>query len=287
MFGVSPNPPSSVRLASVLSVSGEIVEMSGDKPLTSKHGDGEVHNSLVPLLLSLGISLTLAGLLVWPFLIVGLALTVYSIFSWVKEDAMMWDSRPSISSGEWGNASWAMVWIIVTEVIIFASFFAFWFWARWHTVTWEDAVGGSWPPQGVEHNLTLVSINTLILITSGFTGHKALHALRDDDVSKSKSLIRLTALLGLVFLAVQIYEYIHAGFLWSDHAYGTAFFALTGLHGLHVLAGIICFLTAYQLVSRGFYTKDRNDSFQAITWYWHFVDVVWILLYLIVYLEVI
>lgn len=268
-------------------VSSETVEMSGDNPLSSVHGEGEVHNSLMPLILSLGIALTLAGLLVWPFLIVGLALTVFAIFSWVKEDVAMWDSRPLRKSEEWGNAQWAMIWIIVTEAIVFASFFAFWFWARWHTVTWEDAVGGSWPVEGITHNLTLVSINTLILISSGFTGHKALHALREGDVSKSKLLILVTSVLGLVFLGIQIYEYTHAGFLWSDHAYGTAFFALTGLHGLHVLVGVVCFLSAHQLLSRGYYTKDRNDSFEAITWYWHFVDVVWILLFLIVYLEVI
>ncbi|MBC8437875.1 MAG: heme-copper oxidase subunit III [Euryarchaeota archaeon] len=266
----------------------ETVKKSGVNVLEETgHGLGEVHNSSVPLEISLGIALTLAGLLVWPLLFVGLALVVHSIYRWVTEDAAMWKDRPNPNPDEWGHASWAMVWIILTEAIIFASFFAFWFWARWHTVNWENAVGGSWPADGIEHNMVLVTVNTLILLTSGFTGHKALHALREDNAAKSKLLIRVTALLGLTFLGIQIYEYLHAGFLWSDHAYGTAFFALTGLHGLHVLVGIISFVIVCQLVSRGYYTKDRNDSFQAVTWYWHFVDVVWILLYLIVYVEVI
>lgn len=288
MFGIFAIAEPPLRGVSVRDMSTEVVETTGEKVLEDlNHSLGEVHNSSVPLEISLGITLTLAGLLLWPSLIIGLALTVHAIYRWVTEDAAMWNDRPTPKGDGWGHASWAMVWIIATEAIIFASFFAFWFWARWHTVNWENAVGGSWPADGIEHNMVLVTVNTLILLTSGFTGHKALHALREGDSDKSKLLIRVTVVLGLVFLGIQIYEYLHAGFLWGDHAYGTAFFSLTGLHGLHVLVGIICFVTACQLISRGYYTKERNDSFQAITWYWHFVDVVWILLYLIVYVEVI
>ncbi|MDP6742564.1 MAG: cytochrome c oxidase subunit 3 [Candidatus Thalassarchaeaceae archaeon] len=266
----------------------ESTEENGNSVLQEiEHGLGEVHNSLAPLELSLGIALTLAGLLVWPFLIIGLIITIHAIFSWVKEDLGLWEHREALEKGEWGHASWAMVWIIVTEVIVFASFFAFWFWAKWHTVSWENAVGGSWPAVGVEHDMTLVTVNTLILLTSGFTSHKALHALKEGDSHKSGVLIKVTVLLGLVFLGIQIYEYSSAGFLWTDHSYGTAFFALTGLHGLHVLVGVICLLVANYLITKEYYTELKHDSYQAITWYWHFVDVVWVLLYLVVYVEVV
>jgi len=266
----------------------ELVESDGDKLLEEiNHELGEVHNSIVPLVLSLGIALTLAGLLVWPFLIVGLALVVWSIFSWVKEDVTMWKHRENPAKDEWGHASWAMIWIIVTETIVFASFFAFWFWAKWHTLYWEDAIGGSWPAEGIHHNMTLVTVNTVILLSSGYTSHLALHALKDGNSNKSKKMIITTILLGTIFLGVQLYEYMNAGFLWGDHAYGTAFFSLTGLHGLHVLVGVICLSVAGVLVDKEYYSDERHDSYQAITWYWHFVDVVWVLLYFIVYLEVI
>ncbi len=288
MFGIRLNPQSHFAEHEGEKMGATVADAEGEKTISGLNHDlGEVHNSIFPLELSLGIALTLAGLLVWPFLIIGLALTVHAIFSWVKEDIALWTFRPTLSTGEWGHASWAMIWIIVTETIVFASFFAFWFWAKWHTINWENAVGGSWPASGVSHDMTLVTFNTVILLASGFTGHKALHSLKEGNVKQSKTLLRTTILLGLSFLGIQLYEYTHAGFLWGDHAYGTAFFALTGLHGFHVLVGIICFVVAHQLISHGYFTKERHDSFQAITWYWHFVDAVWILLYLIVYVEVI
>ena len=174
MFGIEPIPQRPLRRGNVKDMGTETVEMGGEKVLDDiKHELGEVHNSSVPLEISLGIALTLAGLLIWPSLIFGLVLTVHAIYRWITEDAAMWEDRPTPKADEWGHASWAMIWIILTEAIIFASFFAFWFWARWHTVNWENAVGGSWPADGIEHNMFLVTVYTLILLTSGFTGHKA------------------------------------------------------------------------------------------------------------------
>ncbi len=84
-----------------------------------------------------------------------------------------------------------------------------------------------------------------------------------------------------------LYEYSTAGFIWSSHAYGTAFFSLTGLHGLHVLVGLIMIGAVLFLMAKGHYDRPRHDSFRAIIMYWHFVDAVWVLLFFIVYLEVI
>lgn len=248
--------------------------------------NGEVHESLAPLLVSLGLTLSLAGLLQPLFAIIGLPLLIYGIWNWVSEDVALWKYRPDTTE-EPGDASWAMIWIIVTEVIVFSAFFAYWFWARWHTISWEDAVGGSWPAAGVVHDMTLVSINTVILVTSGFTAHKALDSVKEGNYANSKLMLRITVLLGAIFLAIQAYEYIHAGFTWKDHAYGTAFFALTGLHGLHVLVGALSLFVICQLIGKGHIHKNHWDSFRAVVWYWHFVDVVWVLLYFIVYLEVI
>ena len=102
----------------------------------------------------------------------------------------------------------------------------------------------------------------------------------------SKTLYAAIA-LGLTFLTIQMYEYSNSGFLWGDHPYGTAFFSLTGLHGLHVLIGLLVFIVVAALMRNGHMPADRHDGYRAVTMYWHFVDAVWIVLFLVVYLEVI
>ncbi|MDP6640326.1 MAG: cytochrome c oxidase subunit 3, partial [Candidatus Poseidoniaceae archaeon] len=152
------------------------------------HEDGEVHYSLAPLLASLGLAVTLAALIVPPLLLLGIPLLSIAIWKWINEEVDLAKYR-RVSGDEYGIASWAMIWIIVTEIIIFSGFFAFWFWARWHTVSWEESVGGSWPALGVEHNMKLVGLNTLILITSGITAHFSLEQLKENKVRNSRSLI--------------------------------------------------------------------------------------------------
>jgi heme/copper-type cytochrome/quinol oxidase subunit 3 len=217
-----------------------------------------------------------------------LPLLVYSIYLWISEEVRLWPARIERENYEdWGDATWAMVWIIITECIIFAGFFAYWFWTKWHTISWSGAVGGTWPAAGVEHDMMLVSVNTVLLITSGVLAHFSLEKHFKKEYTKSCQLLVAAVVLGLAFLAIQLYEYTHAGFIWSDHPYGTAFFSLTGLHGLHVLIGLVVFMVVIFLMKKGHYEIARHDSFRAVTMYWHFVDAVWILLFLIVYLEVI
>lgn len=250
--------------------------------------NGQVHNSLAPLIVALAVTLCLGGLLIWPLAIFGIPLLVLGIRTWLAEEVELWPKRESRTDFDsWGDASWAMLWIIITETIVFSAFFAYWFWTRWHTINWSGAVGESWPASGVEHDLLLVVFNTVLLISSGFTAHRALEAHEREDRSASMKFLLLTLILGLAFLAIQAYEYLHAGFLWSDHPYGTAFFALTGLHGLHVLVGLVMLAVVLFLIRTDRFPRAQHDGFRAITNYWHFVDAVWIILFLVVYLEVI
>ena len=270
---------------------GGVLAMSGTRIQTTKHGDiksGEVHSSVAPIMLSLAVTLCLGGLLIWPLAALGVPLLVLSISKWVREEVALWPHRPSRpSTEEWGDISWAMVWIIITECLVFASFFAYWFWARWHTVTWDGAVGGSWPAAGVEHAITLVGFNTILLLVSGvFAHYSANKHAAGDDAGATKMLLG-AIVLGAAFLIIQLYEYANAGFRWGDHPYGTAFFSLTGLHGLHVLVGLLIFIVVVTLMRAGHITTVRHDGFRAITMYWHFVDAMWVLLFLIVYLEMI
>lgn len=252
------------------------------------HGEpGEVHSSLIPLLFSLSVTLALASLLIWPIAILAIPMLALSIYAWVKEDVALWNDR-KVTEGKMGHASWAMVWIIITEVIVFAGFFAFWFWAKWHTVSWDGAIASSsWPPADIHHNMMLILFNTTLLFSSGIIAHLALHAHDKGSYHRSRLHLYTVIFQGFLFLAIQMYEYSHIGFRWGDHPYGTAFFALTGLHGLHVLVGILALSVVAILHKGGHYRDGRRDSFQAVIWYWHFVDVVWIMLFFVVYVEVI
>ena len=253
-----------------------------------KAGEGEVHSSLAPIMLALSVTLCLGGLLIWPLAVLGIPLLVLSISNWMREEVDLWPYRPTRSSaGDWGDATWAMVWIIITECIIFASFFAYWFWARWHTLSWESAVGGSWPATGVEHDIALVGLNTVLLLSSGVLAHYSAGFHSEGRLQEAGKSLYAAIALGLAFLAIQMYEYSNAGFLWGDHPYGTAFFSLTGLHGLHVLVGLLVFIVVAVLMRNGYMSTDRHDGYRAVTMYWHFVDAVWIVLFLVVYLEVI
>ena len=265
----------------------EITESLWKVNMGAEGAPGEVHSSIVPLIFSLSVTLALASLLIWQISLLAVPLLFWSIYSWIKEDVNLWAER-EIPQVRMGHASWAMVWIILTEVIVFAGFFAFWFWARWHTVSWDGAIASSsWPPADVHHNLMLVMFNTSLLISSGILAHLALHAHDHGSYKRTRIHLYIAILFGALFLVVQFYEYLHIGFTWKSHPYGTAFFALTGLHGLHVIAGIIALGVITFLHGKGYYDNGRRDSFQAVIWYWHFVDVVWVMLFFVVYLEVI
>jgi len=262
--------------------------MTGHSVDDSAHSNGEVHNSLAPLIVALATTLCLGALLIWPLAIIGIPMLIFGIKTWVSEEVHLWPHREERSEFKtWGDASWGMLWIIVTETIVFSGFFAYWFWTRWHTVNWSGAVGGTWPASGVEHDLVLVGINTIILLASGITAHLALAAHLEQEGDSMMKFLIVTILLGGAFIGIQAYEYLHAGFLWSDHPYGTAFFALTGLHGLHVLVGLIMLAVVLYLTKNGRFPRERHDGYRAVTNYWHFVDAVWIVLFLVVYLEVI
>lgn len=177
----------------------------------------------------------------------------------------------------------AMLLFIGSEVMLFASLFAAYFFARYNVA---DNV---WPPAGPDGHeyhlpLLMTGVNTAFLVTSSFTVWWAEHRLAHGD---RKGLIRglwVTILLGLTFLIVQVNEYVHLTFTPQDQAFGTTFYVLTGTHGLHVFVGL-CLLTVALIRSyRGDFTPTSATPLTASSAYWHFVDVVWVLLYIVVYL---
>jgi cytochrome c oxidase subunit 3 len=206
---------------------------------------------------------------------------------------------------------WSMSWFIFSEVMFFGAFFTALWWARAHSVPalgsldnallWPD-FKAAWPsaapgttasPAGIIEPFTIMTpfwlptINTALLLSSGVTLTIAHHALRENHRGHAITFMWLTVLLGAVFLTVQGYEYFHAyselNLKLSSGVYGSTFYILTGFHGFHVLVGMLMLLFITLRLHQGHFTADRHFGFEGAAWYWHFVDVVWLGLYVLVY----
>ncbi|MBM3389554.1 MAG: cytochrome c oxidase subunit 3 [Betaproteobacteria bacterium] len=205
---------------------------------------------------------------------------------------------------------WSMSWFIFSEVMFFAAFFSALYWARVHSVPmlgnlehqllwpdfkaiWPSAGGVTASPGGITEPFATIgpwplpTINTALLLTSGATLTVAHHALIAGNRSKTIVWMWITVLLGAVFLGVQGYEYAHAyrdlNLKLSSGIFGSTFFMLTGFHGFHVFVGMLMLLFITVRLQKGHFTKDRHFGFEGAAWYWHFVDVVWLGLYFLVY----
>ncbi|MDR7295673.1 cytochrome c oxidase subunit 3 [Pelomonas aquatica] len=206
---------------------------------------------------------------------------------------------------------WSMGWFIFSEVMFFAAFFGALFWARVYSVPtlgslenallWPDfkaiwpstaagftaAPGGTVEPFSTIGPWPLPTLNTALLLTSGVTLTIAHHALIAGQRAKTIAFMWITVLLGLVFLFVQGFEYAHAykdlNLKLSSGIFGSTFFMLTGFHGFHVFVGMLMLLFITIRLMKGHFTPERHFGFEGAAWYWHFVDVVWLGLYVVVY----
>ena len=189
---------------------------------------------------------------------------------------------------------YGMILFIASEVMFFVA----WFWAYFdaafvpgeiHQYMRTELLGGVWPPKpgegfkGTFDPWHLPLLNTLILLTSGTTVTWAHHAILEGDRKAAKQALWLTVALGALFTCVQVYEYMHAGFTFSGHIYGAAFFMATGFHGVHVLIGTIFLAVCLYRLYLGHFTPEHHFGFEAAAWYWHFVDVVWLFLFVWIY----
>jgi cytochrome c oxidase subunit 3 len=242
----------------------------------------------------------------WIFAI-GAALVVYTMVGWwrdvIRESVVRGDHTPVVKLG----LRFGMVLFITSEVMFFVA----WFWAYFNTALFPHDVGlKAWPPDGI---VTLDPwhfplLNSLILLTSASAVTWAHHAVQTGDRKGAVQGLLLTVVLGLSFTCVQAYEYSHAPFTFgfnhlalaplSDPAhvslaavvgnlqaiYGSTFFMATGFHGCHVIIGTIFLAVCLGRAIAGQFTPERHFGFEAAAWYWHFVDVVWLFLFICIYL---
>jgi len=243
-------------------------------------------------------------------LLAGFVLLAFTLQQWFRQ---------AISESEGGlygqkidiSFRWSMSWFIFSEVMFFGAFFGALFWTRVHALpnlgslenavlwpdfraVWPSAGGGATgsPANIVDPFQTMgpwpiPTINTLLLLSSGVTLTIAHHALVASHRARCIFFMWVTVLLGVAFLGFQIYEYHHAytelNLKLSSGAYGSTFFMLTGFHGFHVFVGMLMLLFITIRLMKGHFTPQRHFGFEGAAWYWHFVDVVWLGLYVVVY----
>ncbi len=260
------------------------------------------------VLLAAGFSIYLnGGSSGMPMMIVGAIITLIMTVMWFR-DVIIEDVTGKYNAQVDMSYRQGMAWFIFSEVMFFAAFFGALFYARVFSIPWLsgadpatsqflwDSVSLAWPTAGpgfLDLDYTpmgawaLPTINTMILLTSGVTLTIAHHAMKHNDRRKIILGLAATVLLGAIFMSVQIYEYVHAyqdlNLRMDTGIYGSTFFMLTGFHGLHVTLGAIALFVILLRVMRGHFTAEKHFGFEAAAWYWHFVDVVWLILFVFVY----
>ncbi len=240
----------------------------------------------------------------------GFAILIYMLFGWFgivihESESGLYNKQLDVSY------RWSMSWFIFSEVMFFAAFFGALFYARVFSVPWlgdmDNAMiwqgyDAKWPTVGpyLAQNADyafqtmgawgIPAINTMLLLASGVTVTIAHHALIANNRSRLILFLFLTVVLGAVFLALQVYEYAHAysdlNLKLTSGVFGSTFFMLTGFHGFHVTLGAIMLTVILFRCVKGHFKPDHHFGFEAVAWYWHFVDVVWLGLFIFVYVLV-
>ena len=284
--------------------------------MSTQHGNAPYYfvpnPSKWPVLAGLSLLVTMAGASAWvngvswgkPVNLVGILSLIAVLYYWfgdaiAESEGGLYNARIDTSY------RWSMSWFIFSEVMFFAAFFGALFYERsismpWladldHKVLWPDfaANWGTGGPAGVVDAFQTMgpfpvpTINTALLLTSGVTLTISHHALREGNRSKTAIWLFATILLGAIFMGFQAYEYMHAyselNLKLTSGIYGSTFFMLTGFHGFHVTMGAIMLSVVLYRVLKGHFTPDHHFAFEGAAWYWHFVDVVWLGLYVVVY----
>ncbi len=240
----------------------------------------------------------------WISLALGFMVILYMMFRWFGD--VIRESEGG-KYGGWEDVSfrWGMSWFIFSEVMFFAAFFGALFWVRAmsvpdlasleHKALLWPGFSGQWPSAGPTFAEKfspmaawgIPALNTLLLLSSGVTVTIAHYALKENKRGLLNLFLFFTVVLGVVFLGFQVYEYGHAyaelNLKLTTGVYGSTFFMLTGFHGFHVTVGAIMLSVILARCLSGHFKPDHHFGFEAVAWYWHFVDVVWLGLFIFVY----
>jgi len=241
-----------------------------------------------PITGSIGALSLTAGLVSWFHgygttpIVIGLSLILFTIYQWwrdvVREGTIIGLHTSFVTVG----LRWGIILFIISEIIFFFAFF----WAFFHrSLAPAPEIGCVWPPEGIVtiHYLSVPLLNTVVLLVSGISVTWAHHAIVENIKCTVIASLIITVFLGLYFTYLQASEYLEASFSIADRVYGSTFFVTTGFHGLHVLIGTTFLFACLMRAKSHHFSTGHHLGFEAAAWYWHFVDVVWLLLYVFIY----
>nr|YP_026122.1 cytochrome c oxidase subunit III [Philaenus spumarius]AAT39436.1 cytochrome c oxidase subunit III [Philaenus spumarius] len=241
-----------------------------------------------PITGSIGAMTITSGMVMWfhqlnLFLfMLGLIIIILTMFQWwrdvTRESTFQGNHTIIVTKG----MKWGMLLFIVSEVFFFLSFF----WGFFHSsLSPSMEIGMMWPPKGIVtfNPMQIPLLNTMILLSSGITITWSHHSMMNSNHSQSVQGLFLTIILGIYFSMLQGYEYYESPFTISDSIYGSTFFMSTGFHGLHVLIGTTFIIVTMARQMNFHFSNKHHFGFEAAAWYWHFVDVVWLFLYISIY----
>nr|QUO99366.1 cytochrome c oxidase subunit III [Atkinsoniella xanthonota] len=247
-----------------------------------------VENSPWPITGSIGVMTVTSGMVMWfhkfnvTLFLMGFLIIILTMIQWwrdiTRESTFQGLHTKKVSL----NMKLGMILFIVSEILFFSSFF----WAFFHSsLTPSMEIGLQWPPFGIKtfDPINIPMLNTMILISSGVSITWAHNAIINKNYSQMIQSTILTICLGIYFSLLQLYEYMESPFCISDSIYGSTFFMSTGFHGIHVIIGTIFISVSMFRMMKLHFSKNHHVGFESSAWYWHFVDVVWLFLYISVY----
>nr|ALO70847.1 cytochrome c oxidase subunit 3 [Phloeopora testacea] len=241
-----------------------------------------------PLMGALGAMISMIGIIKWfhmfnnSLFLLGMLITMLIMYQWWRDISREGTFQGLHTYTVTMGLRWGMILFITSEVFFFISFF----WGFFHSsLSPTIELGMVWPPKGIEtfNPMQIPLLNTLILLTSGLTVTWAHHSLIENNFQQTSQSLLLTVILGIYFSILQGYEYLEASFTISDAIYGSSFFMATGFHGIHVIIGTTFLFMCLLRHLNNHFSSIHHFGFEAAAWYWHFVDVVWLFLYISIY----
>nr|UPL65551.1 cytochrome c oxidase subunit III [Artheneis intricata] len=241
-----------------------------------------------PLTGSIGALTIASGMILWfhknqsYLLILGVTISIMTMYQWwrdiVRESTYQGNHTTNVVNG----LKIGMILFIISEVFFFISFF----WGFFHSsLAPSIEIGMTWPPKGIKtfNPMDIPLLNTVILLSSGLSVTWAHHSILNKQFNETTKALMITCMLGVYFTILQAYEYSEASFNISDSVYGASFYMATGFHGIHVMIGTTFLVVCLIRHMKGHFSSTHHLGFEAAAWYWHFVDVVWLFLYISIY----
>nr|YP_009241024.1 cytochrome c oxidase subunit III [Shijimiaeoides divina]AMK46123.1 cytochrome c oxidase subunit III [Shijimiaeoides divina] len=247
-----------------------------------------VNYSPWPLTSAIGSLTLVTGMVKWfhnfnmNLLLLGYMIIILSMYQWwrdiYRESTFQGNHTIMVCKG----LRWGMILFIISEIFFFISFF----WAFFHSsLSPNIEIGSNWPPMNIMsfNPFQIPLLNTIILISSGLTVTWAHHSLMENNYSQMTQSLMITIMLGIYFSILQGYEYLESSFSIADSIYGSTFFMATGFHGIHVIIGTTFLFICLLRHINNHFSMNHHFGFEAAAWYWHFVDVIWLFLFISIY----